>query len=348
MKVRTIQHDNTACCQGRVSTRKHFLAFAKAESDQLQASGHLGLAANYRCAANSLRRFLNTSGCMDITFDQLTPCVVNSYEEWLRQGGVTRNSSSCYMRSLQAIYNRAVRRGLAEGTPFSNVYTGVAKTRKRAVCISDIRRLYRLNIRHCLLLSDCNPRRKTFEQVCENLEFARDLFIFCFCARGLTFVDLCFLHKADLKGGTISYVRRKTGQQLQVRVEPLMQRIISRWQTRKGPYLFPILTSTNRQKAYLQYRTALRQYNKNLKTISLFMRPGVNLSSYVCRHTWATAAYQQQIPLSVISQAMGHDSELTTKIYLKSLESSVIDKANHTLIESVFYKPAKTPKAFTI
>jgi integrase len=38
------------------------------------------------------------------------------------------------------------------------------------------------------------------------------------------------------------------------------------------------------------------------------------------------------IATSVISEAMGHDSEKTTKIYLESFENKVLDEANKALL----------------
>lgn len=63
---------------------------------------------------------------------------------------------------------------------------------------------------------------------------------------------------------------------------------------------------------------------------------GLPLTSYVCRHSWATAARRQNIPLHVISQSMGHDNEKTTEIYLKSIEDGEIDQSNRSLLAAVF------------
>lgn len=49
---------------------------------------------------------------------------------------------------------------------------------------------------------------------------------------------------------------------------------------------------------------------------------------YVARHSWVSAAKFMGIPLSVISEGLGHDSETTTRIYLASLDTAVIDHAN--------------------
>ena len=57
--------------------------------------------------------------------------------------------------------------------------------------------------------------------------------------------------------------------------------------------------------------------------------------SHVSRHSWASIAKSKNIPISVISEGMGHDSEETTRIYLASLDGSVIDKANSIILKDL-------------
>lgn len=61
----------------------------------------------------------------------------------------------------------------------------------------------------------------------------------------------------------------------------------------------------------------------------------IPLTMYVARHSWASAAKSKGIPLSVISEGMGHDSEATTQIYLASLDTAIVDKANSLIISSL-------------
>lgn len=56
---------------------------------------------------------------------------------------------------------------------------------------------------------------------------------------------------------------------------------------------------------------------------------------YISRHAWASIAKSKNIPVSTISEAMGHDSETTTHIYLASLDTSVVDKANSLILKSL-------------
>ena len=160
--------------------------------------------------------------------------------------------------------------------------------------------------------------------------------IFCFCARGLTFVDFAYLKRENIRHGCIVYERRKTGQYIEVEIQPQMQAFIDKYAVAGGPYLFPVLTNTDIKTAHKQYNSAIRRYNKHLNRLSKMLGLNISLTSYVSRHSWATAAYHADFPVSHISEGMGHTSEKTTRIYLKSLESSKIDRENKRLLDGIF------------
>ena len=61
----------------------------------------------------------------------------------------------------------------------------------------------------------------------------------------------------------------------------------------------------------------------------------INLTMYVSRHSWASAAKSKNVPLAIISEGMGHDSEATTQIYLASLDNAMIDKANRRILKEL-------------
>ena len=212
----------------------------------LQTVGRDGTAQNYQRARNSFS------------------------ESWLKRRSVTRNTVSFYMRILRSVYNKAVERGLVSpSTPFKYVYTGIEKTRKRAVDEGTVVRLQQL---------DLSGR--------PSLCFARDLFLFSFYCRGMAFVDMAYLRKSDVHGGLLTYARRKTGQLLHIRVEECMQRIIAQYAPLAcSGYLFPIIGSLDPGRAYLSYRSALSYYNKHLKELSALLGLECHLSSYVARHT---------------------------------------------------------------
>lgn len=331
--------------EGKLSKRgTRFIAFLYGESEHQRQNGHISLAGNYASAGNSFSRFLLKKGKTEISFKKITSQIISDYEAWLQTCGLCRNTTSFYIRALQAVYHKAVRQGLTEDRrPFANAYRGVARTTKRAISASEIYRLSTLDIHSALLSNGEYAKGKRLDNIQHQLEFARDIFIFCFCARGLTFVDLAHLRKSDITGNLLVYVRRKTKQRIEVQMEPMMQAVIERYPS-DTDYLLPILTkSGNPEEVYQQYRYALGRYNACLDMLG-GMLGGLKLTSYVSRHSWASAARQQNVPLSIISQSMGHDSEKTTEIYLKSLECNVINKTNHDLLNNVFRKSRKREK----
>lgn len=289
------------------------LAYMQAQIQQLRNTNRFGTALNYQKTMHSFAQFLNGE---DIPFKCITEQLIINYNVYLQQRGMVRNSSSFYLRIMRAIYNKAVRQKLTKQThPFAEVYTGIDRTRKRAVPQTIISAL------HKLPLPNNSP-----------LAFSRDLFIFSYCTRGMSFVDIAYLKKTNLQNGYITYSRQKTGQLLTIRIEPLIQQIVLRYNLPYTPYLFPIITSQDPLIAYSQYQQAINIYNRHLGILSKMLPGEIKLTSYTARHSWATAARNRNVPISIISAGMGHTTELTTRIYLDSIDNSLIDDANRGIV----------------
>ena len=265
----------------------------------------------------ALKSFMNFRNEQDIPLDGISSDLIQMYETWLRSREVRMNTISFYMRILRAVYNRAVEKGLVEQKePFRHVYTGVEKTRKRAISLKEVKMLKNLDL-------SMKP----------SLEFARDIFLFSFYTRGMSFIDIAFLRKCDLSNETLTYHRRKTGQLLTIHWENCMKKIVEKYEDKNSKYLLPLLCSDEDNRK--QYKNALWLVNYHLRTISKMLNIQNPITMYVARHSWASAAKLNKVPLSIISQGMGHDSELTTQIYLASLDTSVIDKANKMILNSL-------------
>ena len=74
-------------------------------------------------------------------------------------------------------------------------------------------------------------------------------------------------------------------------------------------------------------------------SIILIASISTNISAlYKARHAWASIAQSERVPIGTISEAMGHTSERTTRIYLASLDTSAIDEANRKVIRTVYGK----------
>ncbi len=292
-----------------------FLLYGKELLVELRKIGKVRTAGTYQSALNSFERYLNNRG--DVSLDALDSNQMIAYESWLKGNGICPNTSSYYMRNLRAIYNRAVEQGfVAQQNPFKHVYTGIDKTRKRAVSLDVVREIRDLNLTK------------------KSLVFARDIFLFSFYTRGMSFVDMAFLKKKDLQNGILTYRRHKTGQQLFIKWEKPMQELIDKYDTSDIPYLLPIIRN-NGMDEWHQYQNEAHRINRNLKHIGKQMGLGIPLTTYVDRHAWASIAQSKNVSLSVISEALGHDSEQTTRIYLASLDASIVDTANSLILMSI-------------
>lgn len=289
-----------------------FISFAFDLISRMTQIGKKQTAAKYTTAINSFKRF---KGDCDVPIDNMDSSLILEYEQWLKESGVCKNTTSFYMRNLRAIYNRAVEKEITvQRFPFRHVYTGIDKTVKRALSAKSIREIKNLDLR-------LSPQ----------LDYARDLFMFSFYTRGMSFIDMAFLKKKDLQGGILSYRRKKTSQQLFIKWEKPMQEIIDKYDTGDSPYLLPIIKE-NGTDSRTQYKNSAHLVNDKLKKIGEQLGLEIPLTSYVARHSWASIAKSKNIPVSTISEAMGHDSENTTRIYLASLDTSSVDKANSIVL----------------
>lgn len=292
-----------------------FFIFMEKVIVRLRQLKHTGTANNYLSALSSFKRFRNNE---DIPLDAIDQITMEDYQAYLISTGLSLNSISFYMRILRAVYNRAVEQDLTKDRrPFRTVFTGMEKTAKRAISIRDIRRIRELDL-----------SRKP------HLEFARDIFLFLFFCRGMSFIDAVFLKNTDIHNGVLTYRRHKTDQVLHIKIIKPIKELIDRYSSKNSPYLLPIIDCSVSDERK-QYETALRRINNTLKIIADMVKLPVTLTTYVSRHTWATIAKSKNVPVNVISDALGHDSIVTTQIYLASIDTSVIDRVNEMIIKDL-------------
>ena len=179
------------------------------------------------------------------------------------------------------------------------------------------------------------PLDRTLLNGSRKREIEHGIFVFSFYTRGMSFVDMAYLRKKDLSGKVLSYRRRKTGQLLYVHWERCMQDIVKKYSNPKSPFLLPIIRPENDMDQRRQYIYVAHKVNRCLKLIGQQLGLSISLTMYVSRHAWASIAHSKNIPLSVISEGMGHNSEATTRIYLATLDTAAIDKANKMILRSL-------------
>ena len=323
-----------------------FCAYILKKAEKLQQEERFGTAHTYQFAAVSFTKFL---GGKDICIKKINADLMKDYERYLLSENKSWNTISCYMRSLRAVYNLALREKIlvvkkTEESPFSRVFTGNAKTEKRAISGESIVKLISLNE-----VTDSN--RESNEATGSNgtaihsLAFSRDLFMFSLSTQGMSFTDMANLKKENIGEKFIRYKRKKTGQSITIEMEDCIREIIERYADSNSDFIFPILRNLKNSKAskvsegYEKWKktaNALTAYNKNLKKLAGLAGISEHLTSYVARHSWATMASQEGIPMATISRGMGHESEKTTRIYISQIDYSDVGRANRQILSRIF------------
>lgn len=262
----------------------------------------------------------------DIPYTYINKETLFRYQCYLENRGCSRNTISTYMRRLRCVYNRAVEGGEALYVPhlFKGVFTGVENRRKKALPANSLRSLMG------------TPRVEP--------EMRRTQLSFClmFSFSGMAFVDFAHLRRDNIKDGVLSYHRQKSGSLIQLEIPADVRLLLDELAActdKDSPYLFPFLSGKQTgEAAYGEYNKALCRFNRDLRLLAETCGVGEPVTSYTIRHSFATALREQEVPIDVISELLGHKSIKTTQIYLKSFSLERLSAVNRACFESV-YKP---------
>ena len=283
----------------------------------------------YACTLRSYEKFCaeerhpkNTTASLSMQ-EIFTPERLKEYEDWLAGQQSSPNTISTYMRTLQAVYNRWMSPGIEGYNPvlFKDVYTKVESRTKRALTAEQMEQL----------------RNTDFSVLTLRQQQVLTYFLLMFMLRGMPFIDLAHLRKSDLRNRRITYRRHKTGKLMVVDVPPDAMRLLQKYRDKTdSEYLFPLLHGgLFMEEHHHRYQETLRHFNRELARLMKQLLPGVSVSSYTARHTWATLAYHSGVPVGLISQSLGHSSIRVTMTYLKPFDAEVIDRVNKQVISLV-------------
>ena len=283
----------------------------------------------YACTLRSYEKFCaeerhpkNTTASLSMQ-EIFTPERLKEYEDWLAGQQSSPNTISTYMRTLQAVYNRWMSPGIEGYNPvlFKDVYTKVESRTKRALTAEQMEQL----------------RNTDFSVLTLRQQQVLTYFLLMFMLRGMPFIDLAHLRKSDLRNRRITYRRHKTGKLMVVDVPPDAMRLLQKYRDKTdSEYLFPLLHGgLFMEEHHHRYQETLRHFNRELARLMKQLLPGVSVSSYTARHTWATLAYHSGVPVGLISQSLGHSSIRVTMTSLKPFDAEVIDRINRQVISLV-------------
>ena len=285
---------------------KGFVEGVRRYMSQLREEKRYSSAKSYQDALNS---FIKYSGTENISYSDINKANLHRYEAYLLEKGCMCNTVSTYMRRIRCVYNKAIEDGDAEYIPglFQGVFTGVESKRK----------------------VESEVLRETQLVVCLLFQYA-----------GMSFVDFAHLKERNIKNGILDYNRQKTGTPMRLEIldtAELMRKELMGDKKPASGYLFPFLSGTKTgYEAYLEYNAALSRFNRNLKALKKAAGIASDVTSYTIRHSFAMALKEQNVPIEMISELLGHKSIKTTQIYLRSFSLEKMTEVNSTCFGCVY------------
>lgn len=244
--------------------------------ENLTKENRIGNATHYQALYNSLERFTKIN---QLQFVDIDVPFLNKYETHLRSIGNKNNSISIKMRTLKAVYNKAVKDNIVKKDyyPFNEYHVSKLKdsTPKRSILKEDIQKIISLDVQ------TISKRPQSL------LQFSKDLFLFSYLGCGINMVDMAHLKRSNIVSTRIVYKRHKTGKQISFLLQPYALEIIQRYENGNNDYIFPILDDSIHATAEQQFRRIKKVTyvaNKNLKKIGESINLSIPLTTYCARH----------------------------------------------------------------
>ncbi|MBZ0099890.1 MAG: site-specific integrase, partial [Taibaiella sp.] len=166
--------------------------YGEALINSLKIANRAGTALAYQDAVNSLTCY----GGKNLLIKDITYRFLEEYNSHMLSKGVKVNSIAAYLRSIRAIYNRAIKEGLAElqHYPFNQFKIETEDTFSRTLTIEEMQRIISTD-----LPSDTS------------IWHNRNYFLLSFYLIGINFTDLFHLTANDITDNMVRYRRDKTG-----------------------------------------------------------------------------------------------------------------------------------------
>lgn len=294
----------------RTTNKVTFYQFAEQLIADLIKSNRIGNARAYKHALKAVKNFRNEK---DFTFDELNLDFLNRFEKHHLGKGNKLGGLSVYLRTIRAINRKAIKAGIAdkEGYAFDDYVIRNGKPEKRALPIDAIRKIAELDLeKDTALFRD------------------RNIFMMSFLLNGMSYVDMAHLKLSNIVDGRIRYSRKKTDEPYNIKIHDQLEPLLTYFtkDKKRSDYLLNVVKSENPIESYNQIVWARKRYNDNLKKLAELAGIQENITSYAARHSFASGANEMGIPLTAISQMLGHKRISTTQAYLANLRKGKMDE----------------------
>ena len=248
----------------------------------------------YRHISNFIKAKYRTN---DIFLPDISPNFITSFASWLQTThSLSQSTIWIYTTYLKKILTSAHHNGQIPSNPFSKFRMGPNVKQRQFLTEQELFHL----LNHPLT----NPALQT----------VRDIYLFS-CLTGISYIDIANLKQENvhnIKGELwVISARKKTGIQFQIKLLEMAKRILEKY-TGNISLSDPIF----KIKSY-------EWLNCNLKKLMLECGLSKDLTFHTARHTFATLALTNGMPIESISKVLGHTNITTTQIYAKIINQKL-------------------------
>lgn len=263
----------------------------------------------------------------ELKFQNIDVKLLKSWKSWMVDKPMKQTSMSVFFRTLRTLYNNAIEAGVINNDQYPFKDFKISKfqttTKKRAISKDEM-------VSVIVYPTEAGSK----------LRDAQNIFVFSYLNRGINFIDIAKLQWKNISSqNLLEYKRSKTGKDFSFKMNDLAIQILKDYRkiSDHDPenFVFPVLYKERHiTPVQIENRIhkVLGEVNKNLKLIGSELGIEKPLTTYVARHSFATVMKRNGTSMSMISEAMGHESESITRIYLDAFEGDAIYEASKGLI----------------
>ena len=285
----------------------------------LKKEGKESTAKTEKDTLKSIQKFFKKD---KIAFKEIDYLALLRYASHLTSIGNKNATIGIRTRTIRAVFNKAIKAGLISKNLYPFEKFKIAK-------IKD-------NSKKEFLTEEEIQLLKNYECKNNNEQFAKDIFLFSYYARGINFIDLILLTKASISNEHIRYIRRKTGVLVTFKMNDFIRTIIEKYSSdNNSKFIFNILKQNEFKPNYIQNKKNkyLGKYiNPYLKNIFENCKIDKHITYYCARHSFATILKFNNVSIEIIREALGHKDIQSTMSYLNTLPENKLDSVIENII----------------
>jgi integrase/recombinase XerD len=292
-------------------------------SEQIEADLRASDKIGYADTFHNNREYVlkHVFGEKDRSFVNFTKDDFKALESYLIEQDLKPTTMSAYLRTFYRVWNIAIKDGMCPKDHHPNKVIKFKpykkyKTSKRAISAAEMKLIESYE-------ADYGSRIYRNQQI----------FLFSYYCRGINYNDIIKLTDKNFKGDILNYKRSKNGRLYDFKLHSKAKAIVDVFRNypiqSDGGYIFPILRAEHDTATKIDARvdSGLKDLNEDLKVIKDNRGIDRTVTSYVARHSFATNLKHKKVAVSIIQEAMGHETEEMTRTYLDEYDDELVSSS---------------------